>query len=74
MLMAMMGGNKPTSAPVAVPPKKLDTALLSQQLAPKASGGGTDLAKYKKMQTCGLPQGAIEHAMRKDGVDPELMF
>ena len=64
-------------------PKNLaDDAELStaaSELQKKLLGGGgssskKDLSKYEKMQKAGLPQGAIEHAMRKDGVDPKLLF
>lgn len=75
------GGLKPASVPKEAlpPPKKLDTAAsseLSKMLGGGGGGGGgpKDLSKYEKMKKTGLPQGAIEHAMIKDGVDPKLLF
>mmetsp|Transcript_5848 Transcript_5848/g.10219 ORF Transcript_5848/g.10219 Transcript_5848/m.10219 type:complete len:571 (+) Transcript_5848:197-1909(+) len=33
-----------------------------------------DMGKYKRMQKSGLPQGAIENAMQRDGIDPSSLF
>ncbi|KAH9245922.1 hypothetical protein BASA81_016562 [Batrachochytrium salamandrivorans] len=70
------GGLKSASVPKEVlpPPQKLNAAASSELSKMLGGGGSKDLSKYEKMKKTGLPQGAIEHAMIKDGVDPKLLF
>jgi len=62
-----------------------NTALRDGENPPPSNIGGGNaasivqedpkFAKYRKMQKCGLPEGAIMHAARKDGVElPETFF
>ncbi len=66
---------KPPAQKAAPAPKPLNIPTTLQQSPPTttSSGDKPDLSKYQKMLKCGLPRGAVEQAMTRDGVDPSLL-
>lgn len=69
------GGYKPPAPKAAPAPKPLNipTTLQQSPASSSANGDKPDLSKYQKMLKCGLPRGAVEQAMTRDGVDPSLL-
>lgn len=76
----------PPPAPKPEPPKA-DAPKPPAQAVPSGGGGGGDdggykrpprgspeLAKYERMKSAGLPQGAVENAMIRDGFHPAALF
>ena len=55
-------------------PSQLEVPTKQETLQCASLDVKSNLEKYTKMQKCGLPQGAIENAMLRDGLDPSLLF
>lgn len=62
----------PARAPTPAP--KPQPAASSGPTLERPSGNDPAYDKYKKMQKAGLPQGAVENAMIRDGMDPCGLF
>jgi len=65
----------PSKAPKAAPAVlNIGTGVAPGKEYARPAKGSAALAKYAAMQKAGLPQGAIENAMMRDGVHPAALF
>lgn len=58
--------------PISARPK--DLFATSTTTNNPAANGDPALAKYNRMLKAGLPRGAVEQSMTRDGIDPKLLF